>query len=112
MRWRRWFDVVRLRLCSLLRRAVQRELDRELQFHLDQEAKKNVRLRLTPGAARSAALQQLRAEHINNRLLTSTVTVAQNGQTATRRTFTYDFYNPGAAKTRLLQQLAPPPTML
>ena len=56
----RWFDVVRLRLRSLLRRgAVERELDRELQFHLDQEIEKNVRLGLTPSAARSAALRRL-----------------------------------------------------
>jgi predicted permease len=56
----RWFDILRLRLRSLLRRsAVERELDRELGFHLDQEIEKNVRLGLAPSAARSAALRHL-----------------------------------------------------
>jgi predicted permease len=56
----RWFDIVRLRLRSLLRRgAVERELDRELRFHVDQEIEKNVRLGLTPSEARSAALRRL-----------------------------------------------------
>ncbi|PYT13613.1 MAG: hypothetical protein DMG59_20020, partial [Acidobacteria bacterium] len=56
----RWFDVVRLRLRSLLRRgAIERELDRELRFHLDQEIEKNVRLGLTPSEARSAAIRHL-----------------------------------------------------
>ncbi len=60
MRPERWFDVVRLRLRSLLRRdAVERELDRELRFHLDEEIEKSVRLGLTPEAARSAALRSL-----------------------------------------------------
>src|SRR5438552_12339905 len=53
----RWYHVVRLRLRSLLRRRVlERELDRELRFHLEQEVEKNVRLGLSPSAARSAAL--------------------------------------------------------
>ena len=56
----RWFDVVRLRLRSLLRRgAIERELDRELRFHLDQEIVKNVRLGMTPSEARSAAIRHL-----------------------------------------------------
>ena len=56
----RWLDVVRLRLRSLVRRgAVERELDRELQFHLDQEVENNVRLGMAPSAARSAALRRL-----------------------------------------------------
>ena len=56
----RWLDVVRLRLRSLLwRGAVERELHRELQFHLDQEIEKNVRLGMAPSAARSAALRRL-----------------------------------------------------
>lgn len=60
MRPERWFDVVYLRLRSLLRRsAVERELNRELRFHLDQEMEKNTRLGLTPEAARSAALRRL-----------------------------------------------------
>jgi putative ABC transport system permease protein len=60
MHWERWFDVLRLRLRSLLRRrAIEQELDRELQFHLDQEIEKSVRLGLTPSDARSAALRRL-----------------------------------------------------
>jgi predicted permease len=56
----RWLDIVRLRLRSLLRRdAVERELDRELHFHLDQEIEKNVGLGMAPSAARSAALRCL-----------------------------------------------------
>jgi predicted permease len=56
----RWFDIVRLRVRSLLRRgAVERELDRELQFHLDQEIEKNARLGMAPAAACSSAFQRL-----------------------------------------------------
>jgi predicted permease len=56
----RWLDIVRLRLRSLLRRgAVERELDSELQFHLDQEVERNIRLGMAPAAARSAALRRL-----------------------------------------------------
>jgi predicted permease len=56
----RWCDIVRLRLRSLVRPGVvERDLDRELRCHLDQEVEKNVRLGLTPEAARSAALQHL-----------------------------------------------------
>jgi hypothetical protein len=57
-----WFDIVRLRLRSLLRRnAVEGEMDRELQFHLDQEIEKNICLGLPPAEARSAALRCLGA---------------------------------------------------
>lgn len=57
-----WFDIVRLRLRSLMRRnAVEGEMDRELQFHLDQEIEKNIRLGLPPAEARSAALRRLGA---------------------------------------------------
>ena len=56
----RWFDVVRMRLRSLFHRgAVERELDRELQFHLDLEIQKNLRRGLTPREARAAALRRL-----------------------------------------------------
>jgi predicted permease len=56
----RWRDIVHLRLRSLLRRgAVERELGRELQLHLDQEIEKNIRLGLTPEAAQTAALRSL-----------------------------------------------------
>jgi predicted permease len=60
MHWERWFDVVRLHLRSLLRRgAIEQELDRELQFHLDQEIEENVRLGLIRSEARLAALRRL-----------------------------------------------------
>ena len=37
MRKRRWRDILRIRFRSLLRRAaVERELEKELRFHLDQ----------------------------------------------------------------------------
>src|SRR5689334_21464705 len=60
MHWQRWFDVMRLRLGSLMRlRAIEQELDLELQFHLDQEIEKNACLGLTPSEARFAALRRL-----------------------------------------------------
>src|SRR5215475_2504950 len=43
----------------LRRRAVERELDRELGFHLDQEIEKNVGLGMAPSAARATALRRL-----------------------------------------------------
>jgi predicted permease len=56
----RWFDIVRLWLRSLLHRGtVDRELDRELRFHLDQEMEKEVRLGLRSSEARSAAMRRL-----------------------------------------------------
>jgi hypothetical protein len=62
MHLERWLDIVRLRLRSLLRRnALEGEMDRELQFHLDQEIEKNIRLGLPPAEARSAALRRLGA---------------------------------------------------
>ncbi len=60
MHLERWFDVVRLRLRSLLRRgAIERELDRELQFHLDQEIEANLHRGLAPSEARSAARRRI-----------------------------------------------------
>jgi predicted permease len=60
MHLERWLDIVRMRLRSLLRRsAIERELDRELRFHLDQEIEVNLRLGLAPSEARSAALRRL-----------------------------------------------------
>jgi predicted permease len=55
-----WLGIARLRLRSLLRRnAIERELDRELRFHLDQEIEANLRLGLDPCEARSAAIRRL-----------------------------------------------------
>ena len=56
----RWPGIARLRLRSLLRRsAVERELDRELQFHLDQEFEANLRRGLERSEAHSAAVRRL-----------------------------------------------------
>ncbi len=56
----RWLDIARLRARSLMRRGeVERELERELRFHLDEEIEKNLRLGLAPADARSAALRRL-----------------------------------------------------
>ena len=55
-----WLDVARLRLRSLLRRnAVERDLHRELSFHLEQETEANLRSGLDPDHARRAALRRL-----------------------------------------------------
>src|SRR5215471_14691660 len=60
MHLKRSFDIVRLRLRSLLHRsAIERELDRELRFHLEQEIEANLRLGLSRSEARSAALRRL-----------------------------------------------------
>jgi predicted permease len=60
MHWERWFDIARVQLRTLLRRgAIEQELHRELQFHLDQEIGNNAGLGLTPTEARSAALRRL-----------------------------------------------------
>lgn len=56
----RWLEIMRQRLRSLVRRAaVERELERELQFHVDQEIEAKMRRGLAPEAARSAALRRL-----------------------------------------------------
>ena len=60
MHWERWFDIVRLRLRSLLRRnAVEQELDRELRFHIEQEIEKSVGRGLSLSEARSEAVRRL-----------------------------------------------------
>jgi len=51
-----WLDVVRLRLRTFFRRErVEAELDRELHFHLEQQALENVARGMTPHDARAAA---------------------------------------------------------
>ena len=51
-----WFDIIRLRLRSLLHRdRVDRELDTELQFCLDERTERNIASGMTPAAARAAA---------------------------------------------------------
>jgi predicted permease len=55
----RYLDVLRLRLRSLFRRgATDRELDRELRFHLDQRAAELVEAGMHPAAARRTALRE------------------------------------------------------
>ncbi len=57
---RRWYDIVRLRLRSLLRRGrVERELDRELRFHVDRQTEENIAAGIPPDQARRAALRGL-----------------------------------------------------
>jgi predicted permease len=52
------FDKLRLRLRSLLRRErVDRELDAELRFHLEQQIEENIASGMSPDEARAAALR-------------------------------------------------------
>ena len=53
-----WLDGLRLRLRSLFRRdQVAHELDREIQFHLDQQIAENISGGMSPSEARSAAMR-------------------------------------------------------
>ncbi len=62
VKFRRWWDIFRLRLRSLARRGrVEQELDRELRFHLDQEVEENLARGMLPPEARLAALRRLGA---------------------------------------------------
>lgn len=55
---RRWIDVVRLRVRSLvLRGRVEAELDREMRTHLEHEIEENLALGMSPDEARRAALR-------------------------------------------------------
>jgi predicted permease len=57
---RRLLDILRLRFRSLAGKAgVDRELDRELQFHFDQLIEENISRGLTPDEARDAARREL-----------------------------------------------------
>ena len=56
----RWLRIVPLRLRSLFRRsAVERELDEELQYHIDRQTELNVREGMPPEVARAAATRAL-----------------------------------------------------
>jgi putative ABC transport system permease protein len=56
----RLLRIVPLRLRSLFRRAdVERELDEELQYHIEQQTADNVRRGMSPGDARAAAVRAL-----------------------------------------------------
>jgi predicted permease len=60
MKAERWWNLVRMRFRSLLRRGrVEQELEKELRFHLEQEIKANVAAGMTPVEARYAALRRL-----------------------------------------------------
>lgn len=51
----RWFDQLQLRLRTIFRRArVDDELQRELQFHLDQQIAENLAVGMSLTAARSS----------------------------------------------------------
>lgn len=57
---KRRFDILRLRLRSLFRRGrVERELDKELSFHLAQQVEENIARGMSPQAAREAAQHAL-----------------------------------------------------
>src|SRR5215213_4724906 len=56
----RWPQIVALRMRTLFRRAaVERELDEELQYHVEQQTEDYVRRGMAPDAARAAALRAL-----------------------------------------------------
>ena len=56
----RWFNVVLLRLRSLLRQGrMDRELDKELRFHLDRQTDEYIAAGMPPDEARYAALRRL-----------------------------------------------------
>ena len=60
MRLEHWFYTVPLRLRSLFRRPeVERELDEELQYHLEQKTEQYVAEGLTPAEARRAAVRAM-----------------------------------------------------
>ena len=56
----RWREVLRMRFRSLLRRErMERELDKEFRFHLEQQTEENLARGMPPAEARSAALRML-----------------------------------------------------
>jgi hypothetical protein len=60
MRLLRWCFVLRQRIRTLIRPgAVERELDRELRYHLDRDVQENLSRNMPPGEARRAALRSL-----------------------------------------------------
>ena len=60
MRKHRWPDILRMRARSLLRRRrVERELEKELRFHIEQDIEEGRIRGLSPDEARSAALRKL-----------------------------------------------------
>ncbi len=60
MQERRWWRVVRMRLRTIFkRRRVDQELDKELRFHVEQQAQENMARGMSPVEAREAALRRL-----------------------------------------------------
>src|SRR6476661_8785973 len=60
MRIEHWWFTAPLRLKSILRgRRVERELDEELQFHLDHKIEEGIAAGLSPRAAREAAMRAM-----------------------------------------------------
>jgi predicted permease len=60
MKLRRTWDIFRMRLRSLaLRNRVEKDLDRELRFHLEQQLEENLAAGMPPAEARRAALRKL-----------------------------------------------------
>ena len=56
----RWWNLIRMRIRSLVRRGrVEQELNRELRFHLDQQFEENLAAGMTPAEARYAAFRRL-----------------------------------------------------
>jgi hypothetical protein len=60
MRWEHWWYTVPLRVKSILFRGrVERELDEELQFHLEHKIEEGIASGLSPEEARYAALRAM-----------------------------------------------------
>jgi hypothetical protein len=56
----RWWNVIRMRFRSLLKRSqVERELDQELRLHLELQVEENLNSGMPPDEARNAALRRL-----------------------------------------------------
>lgn len=54
----RWWDIVRMRFRSLLKRpCVESELDREMHYHLERQIEENIAAGMNPREAREAALR-------------------------------------------------------
>lgn len=54
----RWWDIVRMRFRSLLKRpGVESELDREMRYHLERQIEENIAAGMNPREAREAALR-------------------------------------------------------
>src|SRR4026207_640781 len=56
----RWFDSLRVRLHSLLKRSrIEQELQKEIRFHLDQQIEENIAAGMSKEEARYAALRTI-----------------------------------------------------